>query len=154
MAALLNGFDGSRVWPAGTPSDMVSASLRGSFSVTAVAGEFPVTSFGAKGDGKTDDTAAIQSAINAASAAGGGSVVLSVARYFTAGRLVVPQGVLLSGGVFAVLHLVVFNDELSLCTDFVVSVNRKPRPEVQTLIPPRIGVSLSLFPNPRPVGAH
>jgi hypothetical protein len=74
-----------------------TASLLGSFSVNAVAGEFPVNSFGAKGDGHTDDTAAIQSAINAARAAGGGSVVLSVARYFTAGTLVVPAGVVLCG---------------------------------------------------------
>ena len=58
-----------------------------------------MNSFGAKGDGHTDDTAAIQSAINAASSAGGGSVVLSVARYFTSGTFVVPRGVVLCGAI-------------------------------------------------------
>jgi pectate lyase-like protein len=56
-----------------------------------------VNSFGAKGDGVTDDTAAIQAAINAASSAGGGSVVFNVARYYTSGTFMVPRGVVLCG---------------------------------------------------------
>jgi len=102
-SALVNGIGAFPVTLASagfqtiTATDTTSASLSGSVSVTAVAGAFPVTSFGAKGDGHTDDTAAIQSAIAAASAAGGGSVVFGVARYFTAGKFVVPQGVVLSG---------------------------------------------------------
>jgi hypothetical protein len=58
-----------------------------------------VNAFGAKGDGATDDTAAIPSAINAAAAAGGGSVVFNVARYFTTGTFVVPTGVILCGAI-------------------------------------------------------
>ena len=54
-------------------------------------------SYGAKGDGHTDDTVAIQSAINAAGSAGGGSVVFNVARYYTTGTFVVPRGVVLCG---------------------------------------------------------
>lgn len=56
-----------------------------------------VSAFGAKGDGKTDDTAAIQSAINAAASEGGGAVVFNVARYFTTGTLLLPAGVILCG---------------------------------------------------------
>lgn len=65
----------------------------------AVCAGASVNSFGAKGDGATDDTAAIQQAITAAAAAGGGSVVFNVARYFTTGTFVVPQGVVLCGAI-------------------------------------------------------
>lgn len=53
----------------------------------AVAADFNVRDFGAKGDGTTKDTAAIQRAIDAANAVGGGEVLL-------------PKGVYLCGSVF------------------------------------------------------
>ena len=85
-----------------TATDKATSSITGSsnsINIGALPGAFPVEWFGAKGDGVTDDTGAIQSAINAAVAAGGGSVLFKVARYFTTGSFVVPTGVVLSGAV-------------------------------------------------------
>ena len=48
---------------------------------TLGAAQFPVTAYGATGNGRTDDTAAIQAAINAAMAAGGGTVTVPVGTY-------------------------------------------------------------------------
>jgi pectate lyase-like protein len=85
-----------------TATDKATPAIAGtsnSINVGALADAFPVETFGAKGDGKTDDTAAIQNAINAAAAAGGGSVMFKVARYFTTGSFVVPAGVTLCGTI-------------------------------------------------------
>src|SRR6266404_2888797 len=85
-----------------TTTDKATSSITGSsnsINVGAIVAAFPVEWFGAKGDGVTDDTAAIQRAIDAASAAGGGTVVFKVARYFTTGTFIVPDGVVLSGTV-------------------------------------------------------
>ena len=50
-----------------------------------VRGYYDVTDYGAKGDGATDDTAAIQSAINAAQTAGGGVVWIPPATFKVTG---------------------------------------------------------------------
>ena len=56
------------------------------------AGSFDVTAYGAKGDGTTKDTAAIQRAIDACAVAGGGEVILPKGR-FLSGSLVLKDNV-------------------------------------------------------------
>lgn len=56
-----------------------------------------VLQFGAQGDGKTDDTVAFQKALDAAGAAGGGTVKVPRGVYFFAGHLNVPPAVTLKG---------------------------------------------------------
>ena len=60
-------------------------------------------SFGARADGKTDDTAAIQKALDAAGKQGGGVVRLPVGHYLLRGSLRVPECVTLQG-VFRALQ--------------------------------------------------
>jgi hypothetical protein len=60
-------------------------------------GYLNVRSFGAVGDGKTDDTAAFQKALDAAHEAGGGVVYAPRGNYFFAGNLNVPDAVTLAG---------------------------------------------------------
>ncbi|HEY1685877.1 MAG TPA: glycosyl hydrolase family 28-related protein [Tepidisphaeraceae bacterium] len=65
--------------------------------MSARAGELNVRDFGAKGDGVSDDTAAIQKAMDTASQQHGGRVFLPAAQYRVNGHLSVPIGVILAG---------------------------------------------------------
>lgn len=76
---------------------IIGLSLLGCFRARAVeAGEASASPAGAQGDGKTDDTATIQKALDAAAQAGG-KVALPAGRYLIAGRLRIPPGVVLQG---------------------------------------------------------
>lgn len=70
-------------------------------AVAAPTGNFTVynakTDFGATGNGTTDDTVAIQNALNAAQAGGGGIVLLPPGVYLISSALLVPSGVQLWG---------------------------------------------------------
>ena len=76
---------------------------------TALAGTFNVKSYGAKGDGTTDDVAAIQAAIDAAGAAGGGHVYFPPGTY----KLIAYTTVTYTGGGTTTYHLRVLNDRIT-----------------------------------------
>ena len=90
---------GCRVLLAGLVGVSVLASAETPASNSAsVPGELSVSDFGARGDGKTDDTAAFQSALSAATEQGGKIVVAPAGEYRLNGTLTVPAGVTLEGG--------------------------------------------------------
>jgi parallel beta-helix repeat protein len=71
----------------------------GRFSSLSSASALDVThpAFGARGDGSTDDQPAIQAAIDAANAAGGGIVYLPLGTYIIGATLNIKSGVMLTG---------------------------------------------------------
>lgn len=76
---------------------LASASLAFAAESPLPPGTLSVRDFGALGDGKTDDTAAFQKALDAANKAGGGTVLAPRGNYFFAGHLSVPPAVTLRG---------------------------------------------------------
>lgn len=66
-------------------------------SIGSGGGIYSVSDFGAEGDGVTDDTVSIQSALNSAGADGGGMVLLPTGQFKVSSQLVVPEYVTLEG---------------------------------------------------------
>jgi len=67
------------------------------FTAICGASDMNAADFGVKGDGKTDDTPAIQAALNKAGETGGGVVQLAAGQFRLDGTLTVPSGVTLQG---------------------------------------------------------
>jgi hypothetical protein len=66
-------------------------------SLTTKDGLYNIRNFGALPDGRTDNTAAIQNAIDSASENGGGVVLVPIGRWLCTGHLVLKKGTHLSG---------------------------------------------------------
>ncbi len=70
------------------------------------AGEMDLKRLGLKGDGQTDDTAALQAAMDSAAQAGGGTIQLPAGSFLIAGSLKIPHGVALKGAGQAIQHTI------------------------------------------------
>jgi hypothetical protein len=93
-----NGAAGLDVDLEGPITENVDNQLTDSEEVTtAEKPSYDVTYYGAEGDGATDDTAAIQSAIDAAIASGGGTIYFPSGTYVISDELVVGDSIAMKG---------------------------------------------------------
>ncbi len=67
------------------------SAIQSPYGSGSLPGVYTVTEYGAKGDGTTDDTAAIQACVNACVTAGGGVVYLPPGTYAVSSTITVPQ---------------------------------------------------------------
>lgn len=89
--------------------------------------------FGARGDGTTDDTAAIQKALDAAGRQRGNVVLLPTGDYRVDGALRVPEGVTLQG-VFRAPHRGASRQTAAPCGSRLLAVGGKGKPDGPALI--------------------
>jgi len=87
---------------------------------TIPAGAFDITTYGANGDGKTDNTAAIQMALNAANTAGGGTVTIPSGT-FLSGPLVIHSSTRLDFASGSVLQMLPFGTYPTAAPAFITT---------------------------------
>jgi polygalacturonase len=104
----------------GSSSDPCSASGAAVPLPTIGAGAFNVTTYGAVGDGKTDNTTAIQAALTAAANVGGGTVTIPSGT-FLSGPIVIGSGTRLDLASGAVLQMLPMASYPSATTAFITS---------------------------------
>jgi polygalacturonase len=104
----------------GSGSDPCSASNAAVPLPTIGTGAFNVTTYGAVGDGKTDNTTAIQAALTAAANAGGGTVTVPSGT-FLSGPIVIGSGTRLDLASGAVLQMLPMASYPSATTAFITS---------------------------------
>ncbi|MFK7989191.1 MAG: glycosyl hydrolase family 28-related protein [Sandaracinaceae bacterium] len=98
LTSALYGSDGEAFVPEGRLMDWSYAGYgAGERAIPDVAVVANVMDYGAVGDGSTDDGQALEDAISAAEAAGGGAVLLPAGRYSMRRRLELSSGVVLRG---------------------------------------------------------
>jgi len=90
-------YDEQPVFDVVDASDDTLFAVRGDGGIVTLSDPFDVRAYGAIGDGSTDDTAAIQAAIDACEAAGGGEVFLPGGEYLLSGTVYLGDGVAFVG---------------------------------------------------------